>query len=106
MPRAQKIHTATAADADWSFASDERAMEALEGAAGWIAKKYALDLDDCTQDACMWAAVRPKLVAKHLDAEDYSQLRQDCYSGISQVRGRQERQRPKVVSYEEMFEED
>ena len=100
----QKIHTVT--EADWSFTEDHEAYGAVLEAGRRVASRYSLDVDDCQQDALMWASVRPKVMAKHITAENYTQLTQDCYSGLSQVRGRQLKKRPVEVSYEELFGEE
>lgn len=100
----QKIHTAT--EYDWTFVSTPEAYEAITEAGRRVASRYSLDSADCQQDALMWAAVRPKVTDKHMSAGNYTQLTQDCYSGLSQVRRRQLKGKPVEVSFEEHFGEE
>lgn len=100
----QKVHTAT--EWDWTFANTDEAYEAVIEAGRRVAMRYSLDISDCQQDALLWSAVRPKVMAKHIESEDYVQLTQDCYSGLSQVRARQFKNKPVEVSYEVHFREE
>lgn len=99
----QKVHTAT--KADWTFFNDMLAVEAVYSAARRIAYQYDLDLEDCEQDALLWSSVRPELVNGHAEAGRYSQLSQDVYTNMSQVRATASRNAPVIYSYEEEFEE-
>jgi hypothetical protein len=56
---------ATATEADWSFITNERIMQAVRWAAAKAARQFELiDFDDAEQDVLLYLAVRPELVAR------------------------------------------
>ncbi len=56
-----KSDTATAAEADWSFAEDAELMAALEAMVAREARAWSLPFEDALQEAYLWLAVRPNL---------------------------------------------
>lgn len=96
-----KVDTAT--EADWSFYEVPEAVEALKGAARWVAKNRDVEYEDALQDALMWAAVRPDVMEKHISAQGWYWLSQDCYSGVSKAKRTEAKRWVATESYEEHF---
>ena len=68
MSNPRKADVAT--EADWSWAEDPDAMRAVERAAQKASIEFdALECDDAVQDASLWLAVHPGLVASYRDRE-------------------------------------
>lgn len=77
-----KVNTAT--EADWSFLEDPRAADAVTQAARKLAREFeaVVDPEDAYQDCALWLSVRPEMVAKARETDNYGQLYQDIYGNL------------------------
>lgn len=104
-PTRTKVELAT--EADWGFMSDPRALEAVEKAARKAAYEFELvEYDDAQQDALLWLAVRPEMVAKAQATEGYRQLSQDIYTNALRKPAVAESDRQKASYSLDQMQED
>lgn len=79
---ADKVATATLEDADWTFVGMPEVMAAVNKAARKAVSRFdgQVEYDDAHQDALLWLAVRPALVAKARREDDFGSLAERIYA--------------------------
>lgn len=81
---ANRVATARAGDCDWTCASEPFFQKAVDKAVRKAVSRFpdVASYDDCAQDAWMWLAVRPTLIANYRSTPDEKALAQNIYAGL------------------------
>lgn len=86
MSTISKVEAATIEDADWTFVDRPEVMRCIRNAAIKATNEFEMvEFEDARQDALLWLAVRPEMVAKATKSGDYTQLTQDIYTNALRV---------------------